>query len=333
MKKIINIILMWIFVLNTSVISLRSEIYKSTEIFTIPWGSNTGQVGKNMQLYNFNTAIPTNIKIDSERKRLYLFDHVNQKIEAFNYSGQHVLSFPVEEYLDIIKLDKQGNIYICIPGDDFPLENFGGTQIRVYDPTGKRLDTYNHPVQYFARDSYPFIKMIDETDIVVTNSIIEWRIPIESVATEIKKSAKKCYYSSPVKNKYIYSIEIEPINKAKNKKGYRYLVVKRDKNNKIVKGFPLTGGETFFRLLGVDKNDAVYIIQDYLKSRNIKVIITKYNSSGKLIANFHLNEEYCQKGMEREVYNVVDIDSDGLIFQMVNKENGILILKWEKLTN
>ncbi|MBI4652087.1 hypothetical protein HY745_12595, partial [Candidatus Desantisbacteria bacterium] len=134
-------------------------------------------------------------------------------------------------------------------------------------------------------------------------------------------------------NNYIYNIEIEPVDKTNDKtndkRTYRYIITKRDMNNIVINRFRLCGGETSFRLLGVDKNDSVYIIQDYLKFNKFKIIITKYDASGNLTAKFHLNEEYCQKGMEGTVYNVVDIDNEGLIFQMVNKENGLMVLKWE----
>lgn len=75
---------------------------------------------------------------------LYVTDHYNDRVQAFDFDGKHLLSFPVLPHPGGIAADKEGRLYIT----HFPAAAADAKQdherISIYDPQGKFIREFGN---------------------------------------------------------------------------------------------------------------------------------------------------------------------------------------------
>jgi len=298
------------------------EKYDYTDIVTVKWGSGSGEIGKKVHKDgSFTIGIPTNIEVDSERQRIYLSDIVNNKIEVLNYSGKHLLSFPVDIVPDIMKLDANGYIYIHI-------SDTSGTKIRRYNFSGKCINRYNFAPEVFDKYEYTSLSEIKGSKMILQSNIAgkRWDVDIESGIIK-----------SGIRGGDGYYVSYKDLNlrdrraKIMEDLGDKYIVMIEDERGGILNKFPLIAGEHNPSVLGFDKNSSVYVLQQDIVPTlgQVRLIVTKYNKYGKLAATINLRSDYERTGLGGTFHNLLDVNYEGLIFQMINKDDGLHVLKWE----
>lgn len=320
MKKIFSLYLIMIIIGLMSVFA--KENYKKKEILFIPWGTGNNNIGlTSYKVENSRTMQeeimkggPSKFEVDS-KGNIYVDDTVKERIIKFDNAGKYVSEIKhTGEDFDIA----DGKIYLL----DELFENYivKATIIEEYNNANKLLRKWEIPVKDMNENSGKLIKVINN-NIFLFNSGKQWQIGTITEKFKVPKLKKEEGKLGGDGKRYIIvsSFELKVI----------------DENGKDVKKIKLNQSEDLSNFERIDNQGNIYFIIDTtyviaLPADRKTLEVHKYNNDGILLTVIKLTTEYYT---EISPANKIIIDDKGNVYQMLPKEKGVFIIKYEKQDN
>lgn len=294
--------------------------YSQKTVLQVGWGDTGERLGKYTQgtIYSF----PADFIVDNNGN-LFIADTVNHRIVKYDNKGNYIKDFGANyqnmqkgNWYDHIGVDGQNNVYVL---------DWNNVNIIKFDNDGNYQDT----IPNVNAHTGAAINVTTLGDVYVNGEGKIMKYQKTSGAMVAGEKAGKytatkvdTMYESPKGN--IYKIK---------RSGKDYLF---EKEGKVEKGQvkALSKDETFskqiFRpnrgekMVGFDSNEKMYVV----KGRQEKVAM--------FAANGDLEEEMdlpANKGIKGIRGTVVRIDNAGNIYKMLYDDNGVKIVKMEKVGN
>jgi sugar lactone lactonase YvrE len=292
---------------------MASDKFVPKDILKASWGDKNGELGLGGTGPEGLMSPPNDFLVDND-SNVYVNDSVNQRIAKFDKNGNFIMNFGITylgaempPYYSNMEVDGSNNIYAY---------DHKNGNILKYGNNGKTLDIIPGP----GKDKPAQIRTTYNGDLYIRGLSYQKKY----TKTKAAPGAKEVY--TPKDEDYIYESpkgNLYQFNKGRGKSkfekiGQGGIKLSASGRKNISDVFdPTAKGHKF---IGFDVDDNMYILEHGQKTMN------KYDPNGKLIMKINLPEEARNSYGSR-----VRIDYYGNIYKMLFDNNGVKIVKMEKV--
>lgn len=193
-------------------------------------------------------------------------------------------------------------------------------EITTKDMYHRTIKSYKHEKYKLEVDEFGNVQIFDDID----HKVIRY----SKDATELPSLF---YHEKAIlaKRKISSNYQHEIYRKEPNKTAIRI----KNKYSNTIAEIELNYDPAYLELLGVDKDENLYLLLDNtfvgaLGPEDWKLEVHKYSKEGNFLSKIELQTDFIQPRTGQK--DRVSIDIEGNIYQLIRKQDGIHLIKWEK---
>jgi hypothetical protein len=313
MKKFSKIILM-IFITAHFTLFLNSqttvpkEKFNYTELFTLKWGNQEGEVGLFKGPERFYG--PRSFDIDETLERVAILDSENGRVSIFDFNSNPIYSVSINERADDLLLNKNQTFFVL---------NCSSNSIKEYDLKGQILSQY---LFYGVSESVTGINIIKGTPAIETSDgkTITYISAQKEMRTKLYEPELKQTIRGKIRDNRSFVVE-----RQSEQKGVLRIFAMGTKLEREISIISQEGNIETLNFLGLDSYKNIYLVveESINPGWKIKRFLKKISPYGELLAQAvipYSNYAYTFRDLK--------LSPSGKIYQMIPVERGLAVLVW-----